>query len=94
MYQQLEVRRAISHCFMAIDIERFSALSDFTARMRAMAERAREMPALDAGKPVMVAGDPEKHTFARRSRDGIPVDDAKFEEFLALSPEFSQALIA
>jgi ureidoglycolate dehydrogenase (NAD+) len=93
MYQHLEVRRAISHFFLAIDIDRFSPIADFAARMRAMADRARAMTPLDPAVPVMVAGDPEKRSCAMRTQNGIPIDEAKLEEFLALSSEFSDARI-
>ena len=94
MYKHVDVRRAISHCFMAIDIERFASLSDFAARMRAMVDRARQTPPLDETTPVMVAGDPEKRSVAARRRAGIPIDETKLQEFLALSSEFGDALLA
>jgi LDH2 family malate/lactate/ureidoglycolate dehydrogenase len=94
MYQHLETSRAINHCFMAIDISRFSAVDAFARRMRDMAERARALPSLDPAVPVMIAGDPEKKARVTRTAHGIPLDDAKFAEFLQLSPEFASARLA
>ena len=93
MYKHLEVRRAISHCFMAIDVTKFSPLAAFASRMRDMAARARALTPLDAGHDVMIPGDPEKRTFVERSAKGIPIDDAKLAEFMALTPTFESALV-
>ncbi len=93
MYQQIEVRRKISHFFMALDISRFCLPADFGRRMRDLVQRARGLPALDANVPVMVPGDPEKETFKARSTRGIPIDDVKFAEFLGVSGGFKDALM-
>jgi LDH2 family malate/lactate/ureidoglycolate dehydrogenase len=42
---------------------------------------------------VMVAGDPEKKIFKQRSKEGIPVDDKKFDELIAISKTIKTALI-
>ncbi len=94
MYKHVEVRRAISHCFMAIDVEKFAALGDFAHRMRDMVERARALDPLDTNVPVMVPGDPEKRAAAQRSVHGIPIDDAKLAEFVAVASEFESALMS
>ncbi|HEX5058464.1 MAG TPA: Ldh family oxidoreductase [Kofleriaceae bacterium] len=93
MYKHVEVRRAISHCFMAIDVARFAALGDFAHRMKDMVERARGLEPLDPAAPVMVPGDPEKRAFAERTARGIPIDDAKLAEFIATSADFESALL-
>ena len=94
MYRHTEVRRSISHCFMAIDITKFSELGAFAARMGEMAKRARDMEPLDPAVPVMIPGDPEKRAFAERTAGGIPIDDAKLAEFIAVSPAFESAVVA
>jgi uncharacterized oxidoreductase len=40
-------------------------------------------PPADAAAPVLVPGDPERAAMAERRRDGIPIDDATWEELLA-----------
>lgn len=87
-------KRRLSHFFMAIDIARFSDPERFRGNLQGMVERIRAMEPLVAGDDVMVAGDPEKKSFARRSVEGIPVDDVKFEEFLAVSLEFRKAVMS
>jgi ureidoglycolate dehydrogenase (NAD+) len=83
-------KRCISHFFMALDISRFSEPSQFRRSLQDMVDRIRALPPMN-GEEVMVAGDPEKKFFSRRSAEGIPVDDVKLAEFLALSPAFDTA---
>lgn len=93
MYQHIDVRRKISHFFMAIDVERFCPGAEFGKRMQSMIERARALAPLDPENAVMVSGDPEKKSFAARSRDGIPVDETKLDELIATAPRFREALM-
>lgn len=85
-------KRCISHFFMALDISRFVEPSMFKNSVQSMVERARALSPLRQEDMVMVAGDPEKQAFVRRSAEGIPVDEAKFSEFLELNPVFGEAL--
>jgi ureidoglycolate dehydrogenase (NAD+) len=93
MYQKIEVRRKISHFFMALDVARFCSLADFGQRMKDFVERTRSLPPLDASVPVMVPGDPEKNTFKARVESGIPIDELKFEELVGTSARFRTALM-
>lgn len=86
-------KRELSHFFMAINIAGFIDPLLFKRNLQGMAERIRALDPLAAETAVMVAGDPEKRAYIRRSVEGIPVDDVKFEEFLALSPEFNKAVM-
>lgn len=85
-------KRRIGHFFMAIDISKFIDLNIFKKNLQEMADRIRRMEPLNDYEKVMVAGDPEKLTAARRSKEGIPVDDVKADEFFEVSPEFKKAL--
>lgn len=93
MYQHIDVRRKISHFFLAIDIERFGGAAQFALRMQEMVKRARSLRPLDPDGAVMVPGDPEKKTFVIRSANGIPVDEPKLAELIATSASFSQAVL-
>jgi ureidoglycolate dehydrogenase (NAD+) len=93
MYQQIEVRRKITHFFMALDISRFALPADFGRRMKELVQRARNLPRIDAEIPVMVPGDPEKKTLQVRTASGIPIDEPKFAELVAVSASFEQALV-
>ena len=87
--------RNISHFFVAINIRDLIDVDRFGQRMRSMVNRIRALPPKESAEgpaPVMVPGDPEKQAFERRTREGIPVDDAKYAEFLALAADFAKAL--
>ena len=87
-------KRGISHFFMALDISRFTDPQLFKQTLQSMAARIRALTPLDATEPVMIAGDPEKKSFIVRSREGIPVDDATYHEYLSLNPKFAEALVS
>ena len=91
MYSDLSVRRNVTHFFLAIAIDKFLPSAVFSVRLQEMVGRLRAMAPLDPHSPVLVPGDPEKQSYGRRLANGIPVDEAKFAEFLAVSPDFSAA---
>ena len=93
IYQRLTDKRSISHFFMAIDISRFIDTLSFKTRLQKMADDIRALPRSSADTPVMIPGDPEKAYFIERSASGIPVDEPKYEEFLAVNPAFAKALM-
>lgn len=93
MYSDLSVKRNVTHFFMAIDINKFLPTAVFSAQLQSMVNRLRAMEPIDPHIPVMVPGDPEKHSHVRRLASGIPVDETKFGEFMALSPNFSATVV-
>ncbi len=93
IYGDLTVRRRVSHFFMALDLKRFGDPAAFKSRLAGMAAAIRALPRADESVPVMIPGDPEKAAYERRLTEGIPLDAPKFEEYLALSPDFAQALV-
>ena len=88
-----ESKRRVGHFFVAVEIGRFLDPASFRARLQAIVDSVRRMAPLSQGDEVMVAGDPEKRAKDRRSREGIPVDEGKYKEFLGLSPAFKEALV-
>ena len=91
-HSDMTKKRGISHFFHAIDISKFTKVSDFAKRMKTMAEFIRSMRPLE-GKEVMIPGDPEKRRKAERLKTGIPMTDKVFAEFLAISKDFEEAVI-
>ncbi len=78
-------RRNLGHCFLAINIAKFRSIAQFKKDMRTMARQLRSIPAIDPNVPVVVPGDPEKKTFAVRSKEGIPIPTHDIEAFMELS---------
>jgi LDH2 family malate/lactate/ureidoglycolate dehydrogenase len=63
----------IGHCFFAIDPGLFRDPADFRADVTRFCNDLRATTPIDPAKPVMVAGDPERATAARRMEQGVPV---------------------
>jgi len=87
----LEERRRISHFFVVIDLDHFVGKENFARRLQCIVDDIRKQP--HTGEPVMVPGDPEKRARARRLREGIPMDERKFAEYRAISPDFAEAVL-
>jgi len=85
-------KRKISHFFLVIDIEKFINIDTFKNYMSILSSRVRNLPSSNKEK-VLMAGDKEKKCFNHRLIKGIPVDQAKFEEFLNISSKFKQSII-
>jgi LDH2 family malate/lactate/ureidoglycolate dehydrogenase len=90
----LEVRRHISHFFLVVRVDAFVDPGRFAERLAGLARQIRAAPA-EAGNEtrVMVPGDPEKSSFAERTAAGIPIDDDRLAELVALDPAFERAVV-
>ncbi len=62
----------------------FASRGDFEKRAEEMASRARAIPAAAGVAKVMAPGDLEWETRQKRLKDGIPVEDAVWDEIEAL----------
>lgn len=63
----------IGHFMLAMDPGLFRDAADFRADVTAFCDTLRATRPADPARPVMVAGDPERRTAARRRETGIPV---------------------
>ena len=61
------------HFMLAMDPGLFRDAADFRADVAAFCDTLRATRPADPARPVMVAGDPERRTAARRRETGIPV---------------------
>jgi ureidoglycolate dehydrogenase (NAD+) len=84
MFENLGQKRHLGHCFGAINISGFQEVSLFKERLSLLVNELRGEPPLDPGLPVLVAGDPEKHTEQERRTHGIPVTESEFQKFSEL----------
>mgnify|MGYP000051836174 CR=1 FL=1 len=85
-------KRRVSHFFIVIDISKFIDVDVFKNNLQEMVDRIRKYEKSDT-EDVMVAGDPEKKSYKKRSTEGIPVDEDKFNEFIAISKDMENAII-
>jgi len=65
-----------------IDPKRLISGDYYASEVDATIRHVKASPALEAGKPVLVPGDPERATHASRSNGGIPVDDETWREIV------------
>jgi LDH2 family malate/lactate/ureidoglycolate dehydrogenase len=68
-----------SQLFMAIDIAHFMPVDEFTARVEKLVALMKSTPAAPGYDEVMVAGDPEWRTEAKRREKGIPIADGNWD---------------
>jgi LDH2 family malate/lactate/ureidoglycolate dehydrogenase len=63
----------VNQSFMAIDIERFMPIADFSTRMEKLVGMIKSAAPAAGYDEVLVAGDPEWRTEELRKREGIPL---------------------
>lgn len=63
----------------------FTSGADFEGRADEMANRARAIPPAPGFRSVLVPGDPERNTRQKRQVEGIPVEDAIWDELESLA---------
>jgi LDH2 family malate/lactate/ureidoglycolate dehydrogenase len=69
----------VSQAFIAIEVERFMPLEEFTARMEKLVNLIKTTAAAPGYDEVLVAGDPEWRTEAERRQRGIPLAEGNWE---------------
>ena len=88
----IKEKRYISHFFMAINIKHFIKVNVFKKQLQDIVDRLRDLPTSSQDNSVMVPGDPEKKCYDIRIKEGIPIDEIKYEEFLAISSMFKEVI--
>ena len=84
-------KRGISHFFMALDISRFCEPTMFRRNLQEMVNRVRSLSPLNPSNETMVAGDPEKQCTLLREREGLPIDEITYADFIEINPCFNKA---
>jgi len=75
-------RVRVSQTYIAVDIERFMPVAEFTARMQKLVGIIKSTPVAPGYDEVLVAGDPEWRIEADRLRNGIPIADGNWGELM------------
>ncbi len=88
MFENLEQKRHLGHYVSALNIAGFLEPDAFRQRLALMAAELRNEPRLDEARPVMVAGDPEKHSYTMRSQNGIPMEQMEYDKFVELNVQY------
>jgi LDH2 family malate/lactate/ureidoglycolate dehydrogenase len=83
----------IGHFFLAIDPTHFRDAGAFESELDDIVDYLHAEPPADAAQPVLVAGDPEVATRARRLEDGIPIPQALANQLRAVADRAKVAYI-
>ena len=84
MYSDFTKPQDVGHWLLAIDIEHFLTLDDFTDRISVLVDMAHSSAPAEGVDGVLVPGEPEDRTAADRGRNGIPLPKATVHELQAL----------
>ncbi|MFC1595708.1 Ldh family oxidoreductase [Candidatus Margulisiibacteriota bacterium] len=79
----IEEHRYLGQFYMAINIESFSQIDSFKARISEMMAEIRREPVYDS-QEIMVPGDPEKKQYKLRIKEGIPLSEKDVELYLKM----------
>ena len=76
---------AIINCMLSVIIDPSKLVDNafYAAELDATLKWVKASKPIDPDKPVLVPGEPEQLTKAEREANGIPIDDATWEEILA-----------
>lgn len=77
----------VSHALTAIDIEWFMPIDTFKSRMDAFAEMVKSRKTRPGFSEVLLPGEQEARRVARKSANGVPLDDEVLADLTALGRE-------
>ncbi len=80
MYDDFSKPQDVGHWLLAIDIEHFLPLPDFTDRIQGLVDLAHAVAPAAGFDSVLVPGEPEDRMAEQRGRDGIPLAQATVAE--------------
>ncbi|MCA8879634.1 MAG: Ldh family oxidoreductase [Rhodobacteraceae bacterium] len=75
----------VGHLFFAIRPDLFMAMTDFEARMEEFNRRIKALPCAAGCPEVLMPGEPEARTEAKRTAEGIPVTDNVLADLAAIA---------
>jgi LDH2 family malate/lactate/ureidoglycolate dehydrogenase len=81
----LSEKRFLGQFYGAIKIDAFENPDKFKMRLQSMVDKVRQEPKLELDKPIYVPGDPEKHYFQDRIKNGIPLEEAVLKSFESMA---------
>ena len=76
MYTDFTKPQDVGHWMLAIDVAAVRPLADFTSAMGQLVDAAHAVPPAPGHDGVLVPGEPEERTRARRLIGGVPLPDA------------------
>lgn len=77
---------------LAIDVARFADPMVFRAEVERLIAAMKALPREPGVSEILVPGERGDRTFARRSRDGIPISRATFDDLKRVANRFGVAM--
>lgn len=81
----------VGHLFFAIRPDLFMPLSDFQGRMDEFHDRIKHLPRAAGTDEILMPGEPEARTEARRRAQGIPITDNVVGDLRAIGQDYGVA---
>src|SRR5690606_35613 len=79
----------VSQMYLAIDVSRFMPLDLFQSRMKDLIREIKSAAPAQGYDEILVAGDPERRFYARRCKEGIPIESVLWKRLCELAEECS-----
>ncbi len=73
--------------FIVIDPSQYAGFDHLQSEVASLEEYVRTVPRIDGVEEIFLPGDPEQRTFAKRTAEGIPLDDGNWNALLKLAEE-------
>jgi LDH2 family malate/lactate/ureidoglycolate dehydrogenase len=70
---------------LLLDPQHFAGADHLRCEVEGLAEFVTGCPRIDGVQEILLPGDPERRTLAKRSKDGIPLDDGNWNELVKLA---------
>ena len=70
-----------------IDPSQYAGFEHLQSEVSSLEEYVRSVPRIDGVNEIFLPGDPEQRTLAKRSAEGIPLDDGNWNALLKLAEE-------
>ena len=81
----IKQKRKTSHFYICIKIDGNKSKTQFRKKLQEMTNRVRKLTPKNKKNVVMMPNDPEILTSKKRSKNGIPISEALYKEFIEIS---------
>jgi LDH2 family malate/lactate/ureidoglycolate dehydrogenase len=82
------VGKGIGHFFGAMRIDAFRPATEFKEHMDQWISRFRKAPTIEGQERLIIPGDPERESEAKRRKNGIPLDSKVADDLQLLAKKF------
>jgi uncharacterized oxidoreductase len=80
--------------FLVLDVDHFAGAEHFLREVSGLAALVRDCPRAEGVQEILLPGDPERREKARRSKEGIALDEGTWSQLAALAERLKVSLPA